>query len=82
MAFNENTRVKLPAILHMCRLGYKYLSLSKEKWDINTNIFTNIFSDSIQRLNPDLDPSEVKRLFEDVSLALDNEDLGEVFYYR
>ncbi len=81
MAFNENTRVKLPAILHMCRLGYKYLSLSKEKWDVNTNIFTNIFNESIQRLNPDLDQSDIKRLYEDVALSLENEDLGEVFYH-
>ena len=22
MSFNENTRVKIPAILHLCRLGY------------------------------------------------------------
>lgn len=28
MAFNENTRVKIPAILHMCRIGYEYVSLS------------------------------------------------------
>jgi hypothetical protein len=24
MAFNENTRVKIPAILHICRLGYGF----------------------------------------------------------
>lgn len=79
MAFNENTRVKIPAILHLCRLGYKYVSLSKAKWDINTNIFTDIFAESILRINPEIDSSEVKRTFESVSLALDNEDLGEAF---
>lgn len=26
MAFNEDTRVKIPAILTLTRLGYKYLS--------------------------------------------------------
>ena len=25
--FNEDSRVKIPAILHLMRLGYKYLSL-------------------------------------------------------
>lgn len=80
MAFNENTRVKIPAILHLCRLGYKYVSLSKAKWDLNTNIFTDIFEESIRRINPDLEQSDVKRVLEDVSLVLDNEDLGEAFY--
>jgi hypothetical protein len=29
MAFNENSRVKIPAILHLRRLGYTYLPLGK-----------------------------------------------------
>lgn len=80
MAFNENTRVKIPAILHLCRLGYEYISLSKAPRDESTNIFTDIFAESISRINPELTESEVQRLFEDVSLKLDNEDLGEAFY--
>lgn len=80
MAFNENTRVKIPAILHLCRLGYKYLSLKKATWDQETNIFTDIFDGSIARINPDLEQEERKRLLEDVSLVLDYEDLGEAFY--
>ena len=82
MAFNENTRVKIPAILHLCRLGYQYLSLSGVKWDLNTNIFSDIFSSSIKFINSDknLDDSDIKKIFEDISLCLDNEDLGEAFY--
>ena len=80
MAFNENTRVKIPAILHLCRLGYNYISLSKAKRDDSTNIFTDIFTESIIRFNPDMDKSDVKRVFEKVSLTLDNEDLGEAFF--
>ncbi|OYQ44291.1 type I restriction endonuclease subunit R [Flavobacterium aurantiibacter] len=80
MAFNENTRVKIPAILHLCRLGYKYLSLSKSQWDFETNIFVDIFTENIQRINPHLEPNDVKRLLEDIILVLDNEDLGEAFY--
>jgi type I restriction enzyme R subunit len=82
MSFNENTRVKIPAILHLCRLGYKYVSLSKAKWDISTNIFTDIFEESILRINPEMEQGEIKRLLEDVSLVLDNEDLGEAFYNK
>jgi len=82
MAFNENTRVKIPAILHLTRLGYNYISLAKSKWDVQTNIFTEIFSESIIRINPDIEVDEIKRTFEDISLILDNEDLGKAFYEK
>ena len=80
MAFNENTRVKIPAILHMCRLGYEYVSLSSAKWDEATNIFTDIFNNSLSRINPEVETGELKKVFENVSLALDSEDLGHAFY--
>jgi type I restriction enzyme R subunit len=80
MAFNENTRVKIPAILHLCRLGYKYISLKDLKWDIETNIFVDIFSDSIKKINKDIDDEDVNRLYDKINLALDNEDLGKKFY--
>lgn len=79
MAFNENTRVKIPAILHLCKLGYNYLSLSNAKWDESTNIFTDIFAKSILRINAGIDKSDIRKVFENVSLALDNEDLGQAF---
>lgn len=81
MAFNENTRVKIPAILHLCRLGYSYQSLSNAKRDESTNIFSDIFAESVLRINRiSADESDVKRALENVSLALDNEDLGQAFY--
>ena len=80
MAFNENTRVKIPAILHLCRLGFDYLSLSNAKIDESTNIFTDIFTESLMHINPDIDRDDIKKEFENVSLALDNEDLGQEFY--
>ncbi len=40
MAFNENTRVKIPAILHLTQLGYEYVSLQKDnKIDAAYNMF-------------------------------------------
>ena len=42
MIFNEDTRVKIPTILHLMRLGFNYLSLKNTKWDESTNIFTEI----------------------------------------
>ena len=40
---NEDTRVKIPTILHLMRLGYTYLSLKEGTWDTQTNIFPGIF---------------------------------------
>ncbi len=82
MAFNEDSRVKIPTILHLCRLGYQYLSLKNAQWDIETNIFPEIFKESMQRINPQMTVEEATRLLEDVSLLLDNEDLGKAFYER
>ena len=82
MKFNEDTRVKIPSILHLTRLGYKYLSLKEATWDIDTNIFTDIFKESIIKINNDLEEDEVSRLLQEVSLLLDNEDIGKAFYER
>ncbi|MFZ2725886.1 MAG: type I restriction endonuclease [Methylococcaceae bacterium] len=82
MSFNENTRVKIPALLHLCRLGYDYLSLNQTKRDDSTNIFSDIFAKSILKINPELEKGDIKRIFEDVCLDLDNEDLGQAFYNR
>jgi type I restriction enzyme R subunit len=82
MAFNENSRVKIPTILHLVRLGFEYLSLKGQSWDETTNIFTEIFNKSIKRLNPDFTDGDVKRLYDEVSLSLENEDLGKVFYEK
>ena len=84
MKFNEDSRVKIPSILHLMRLGYKYLSLKDPSvtWDESTNIFTDIFHQSIKRINPTLTDMEAKQQFDDVSLSLENEDLGSAFYEK
>lgn len=82
MAFNENTRVKIPAILHLCRLGYKYLSLKNCVRDESTNIFTDIFLKSVARLNPEIEPEDIKKELDEISLCLDYEDLGREFYRK
>ena len=80
MSFNEDSRVKLPAILHLTQLGYQYLSLKDAVWDIETNIFKDIFAESIAKINEDRADVNIDRLYQDVSIALDNEDLGKSFY--
>jgi len=80
--FNENTRVQLPAILHLTRLGFEYLSLKGANWDESTNIFPDIFSKSLLRINPSLKQVDCDRLLSEISLELENEDLGRAFFKR
>jgi type I restriction enzyme R subunit len=80
--FNEDSRVKIPAILHLMRLGYKYLSLKGQSWDLDTNIFPELFKTAIGKINPGIEAAEAGRLLEDVKLLLDNEDLGKAFFER
>lgn len=82
MKFNEDSRVKIPTILHLIRLGYEYLPLSNQTWDESNNIFTDIFQHSIGKINPELHESDIKRLYDEVTLSLENEDLGKSFYEK
>jgi type I restriction enzyme R subunit len=83
MKFDENSRVKIPGIVHATRLGYKYLSLKEEKDQIddNTNIFKKIFKSSIERINNiELSDLDVKNILNELNIMLSNEDLGKAFY--
>ncbi|MFM2409013.1 MAG: hypothetical protein RL358_1755 [Pseudomonadota bacterium] len=82
MVFSEDSRVKIPCILHLVRLGYRYLSLKNCTWDEETNIFPDLFRSAIAKLNPDMELADLDRLLVDVKLLLDNEDLGKAFYER
>jgi type I restriction enzyme R subunit len=82
MVFSEDSRVKIPCILHLMRLGYSYLSLKDAAWDEETNIFPALFSQAIARINPELVAEDIARLLADAQLLLDNEDLGKAFYDR
>jgi type I restriction enzyme R subunit len=82
MIFNEDSRVKIPAILHLVRLGYEYISLKDHSWDLDTNIFPNLFLDAVANLNPDEARDDLNRLLEELNLTLDNEDLGKAFYEK
>lgn len=80
MAFNEDSRVKIPAILHLIRLGYQYLSIRDAKIDPDTNIFTDVFKSSLKRINKDATDDEVGATLSRIKLLLDNDDLGRAFY--
>ena len=72
MTFNEDSRVKIPAILTLTRLGYTYISL-KNRTDIDpsTNIFKDIFFSSLRELNPNTDEAELQKFFNKIQTMLD-----------
>jgi len=80
MAFNEDSRVKIPAILHLIRLGYTYIPRNKQRRIEETNIFQDIFRESISRINPTVEDNEISRLLDEITLQLDYDDLGRDFY--
>lgn len=82
MTFNEDSRVKIPTILHLTRLGYQYLSLKNQTWDLETNIFPDLFKASIRKINPSIEMDDADRLLKDIKLSLDNKDLGRAFFEK
>lgn len=80
--FNEDARVKIPTILHLTRLGYKYLSLKEHTWDMESNIFPDIFIKSISTINPSIEKDDIYRELQDLKLTLDNDDLGKGFFSK
>lgn len=82
MKFNEDSRVKIPAILHLTRLGYTYLSLKPLQWDTSCNIVPSLFRSSVAAINPTATATEIENALGQLDLALDNEDLGKVFFEK
>ena len=82
MVFNEDSRVKIPSILHLMQLGYQYLSLKDNTWDEGTNIFTEIFHKQITAINNGISHTDIQKAYDEVALSLENEDLGRAFYHK
>ena len=82
--FNEDSRVKIPALLHLTRLGYRYLSLKEATWDKRNNIFPDLFHEAVTRINPDVSTgvADTRRLLELIHIDLQNEDVGKAFHKR
>lgn len=77
LAFNEDTRVKIPATIQFLRLGYDYQSLREADIDFNTKIFINRFKPSLEKINGrDFTYDEVKRILSEINSMIRNNDLG------
>lgn len=84
--FNELTRVQMPAMMHLTKLGYKYYGkINKEleniEYDPDTNILINVFKESFKRLNPNY-TGNIEQILRDIKQELDYDDLGKSFYKR
>ncbi|MGV2393334.1 UNVERIFIED_CONTAM: type I restriction endonuclease [Campylobacter lari] len=84
--FNEETRVQIPALVHLTRLGYKYIDRIKEYqagrvYDVDTNILLDIFKQQFVKLNPDK-ADLVDDILIELKNDLYNDDLGKSFYKK
>lgn len=91
---NEKTRVQMPALVHLTRLGYEYIGklyhIGKEKqqqrtagtsFDEDTNILIAEFQKAFYRLNP-TKKEDWASVFSDIQKELNDDDLGKQFYER
>lgn len=81
----EDSRVKIPALVHFTRLGYTYMSIKdKERnidYDGDTNIFYSQFLSAINRINQtELTLADAKKIIGELKIKLDNDDLGKSFF--
>ena len=84
--FNEATRVQMPAMVHLTRLGYTYFGKITEDmagtvYDPDTNILINVFKEQFARLNP-THAGEAEQTLKTIRQELDNDDIGRSFYER
>lgn len=85
-SFNEATRVQMPALVHLLRLGYKYFGKISEDmagtiYDLDTNILIPVFKEQFDKLNPE-HSGEAEQVLKSIRQELDNDDLGRSFYSR
>lgn len=84
--YNEKTRVQMPAMIHLTRLGYQYIGKMHEEnagetFDSSTNILIDKFHSAFIRLNPEK-KGEWLSVFDDIKKELNDDDLGKQFYDR
>ena len=84
--FSEATRVQMPAMVHLTRIGYTYFGkLSEDKngtvYDGDTNILLSVFEQQFKKLNP-CHEGEYLQVLKDIRKELNDDDLGRGFYNR
>lgn len=84
-AFNEDSRVKFPTIMHLVSMGFDYVSVNgsnKANYDLLTNILTEQFASAFMRLNSKATSIDVDKKLVEIRKSLLNDDLGREFYNK
>lgn len=80
MPYNEITRVQVPTLMHLAKLGYDFIpTKNKPKLDTATNILTDSFTQAFERLNPN-PHKNAKDALAEMKKRLNYDDLGKSFY--
>ncbi|WRE91791.1 DEAD/DEAH box helicase family protein [Helicobacter pylori] len=80
MPYNEITRVQVPALMHLAKLGYDFIpAKNKPNLDTATNILIDSFTQSFERLNPN-PTKNAKDALTEMKKRLNYDDLGKNFY--
>ena len=85
-SWNEATRVQMPAMVHLTKIGYNYIGkitedMAGKVYDPDTNILIQEFKKKFAELNPEK-AEEAESVLTDIRQELDNDDIGESFYRR
>ncbi|GAA8133314.1 hypothetical protein NP0149_04860 [Helicobacter pylori] len=81
MPHNEITRVQIPALMYLAKLGYDFIPINskenKPNLDTDTNILTESFTQAFERLNP---TKNAQDSLAEMKKRLKYDDLGKSFY--
>lgn len=81
MPYNEITRVQVPALMHLAKLGYDFIPTNskenKPNLDTATNILIDSFTQAFERLNP---TKNAQDSLAEMKKRLNYDDLGKSFY--
>lgn len=78
------SRVQFPGILHLMKLGYKFISRNTVESikDPENNILKPILKKQFFKLNPNATEKEFEDEYKDIKAELTNSDLGREFFNR
>ena len=85
-ANKEYSRVQIPALVHLTRIGYTYFGKISDYnagnvYDPDTNILLDVFRTQFEKLNPEA-KNEFQHVLTDIKKELNDDTLGRSFYAK